>query len=89
MYYVELPKCKVAEPTCNKEFSTNDSLGKNPIGFYPMNQTTNIGKNIKDSNPPKTYAIPLNQKSPGEVSLNWPLQSGQEKVGQEQRNSSD
>ena len=33
--------------------STNESLGKNPIGFNPTNQTTNVGKIPKDYNPSK------------------------------------
>ena len=33
--------------------STNESLGKNPTGFNPTNQTINVGKIPKDSNPPK------------------------------------
>ena len=37
--------------------STHDSIGKIPIGLNPMNQTTNVGKNPKGSNPLK---IPWN-----------------------------
>ena len=33
--------------------STNEFLKKNPTRFNPTNQTTNVGKIPKDSNPPK------------------------------------
>jgi hypothetical protein len=33
--------------------STKPSIGKNPMGFNPMNQRTNVGKSSKDFNPPK------------------------------------
>jgi hypothetical protein len=33
------------------KYSTNKSLEKNPTRFNPMNQTTNVGKIPKDSNP--------------------------------------
>ena len=33
--------------------NSEKNLRKIPIGFNPMNQTTNIGKIPKDSNPPK------------------------------------
>ena len=33
--------------------SVNDSLGKNPMRFHPMNQTSSIGKIPKDLNPTK------------------------------------
>ena len=31
--------------------SAKDSIGKNPMGFNPMNQTSTIGKIPKDLNP--------------------------------------
>lgn len=31
--------------------STNESIGKNHMGFNPANQTSNTGKIPKDSNP--------------------------------------
>ena len=33
--------------------SANESLGKNPTGFNPTNQTINVVKTPKDSNPSK------------------------------------
>ncbi|EMS60082.1 hypothetical protein TRIUR3_16642 [Triticum urartu] len=44
--------------------STKNSFRKILIGFNPMNQTINIGKIPKDSNPSKSYANPFNQRSP-------------------------
>ena len=35
------------------KYSANESYGKIPMVYTPMNQTTKIGKIPKDSNPPK------------------------------------
>ena len=44
--------------------STKKSLGKIPAGFNPTNQTTNIGKNSMDSNPPKFLRKYFESKEP-------------------------
>mgnify|MGYP000924587559 CR=1 FL=1 len=44
--------------------STKNSIGKIPIGFNPMNLTTNVGKNPKDSNPPKVPWNSFESKEP-------------------------
>ena len=60
----ELKKEVRVDARFSMKCSTLDSIGKNPIGFNPVNQMTNVGKILRILTLQKSHEIPLNQRSP-------------------------